>query len=130
MWTYRGDVFDGSVIEDDGCIGFVYLITNETTGMKYIGKKLFTKSKTYQKNKKKRRMRVESDWMTYTGSNAQLNEDVDNGDQITKEILHLCDSRGWCSYRETQEILNREAIQSDQYYNGWVSCKIQRSHIK
>ncbi len=130
MWTYRGDVFDGSVIEDDGCVGFVYLITNETTGMKYIGKKLFTKSKTYQKNKKKRRMRVESDWMTYTGSNAQLNEDVDNGDQITKEILHLCDSRGWCSYRETQEILNREAIQSDQYYNGWVSCKIQRSHIK
>lgn len=130
MWTYRGDVFDGSVIEDDGCVGFVYLITNETTGMKYIGKKLFTKSKTYQKNKKKRRMRVESDWMTYTGSNAQLNEDVDNGDLITKEILHLCDSRGWCSYRETQEILNREAIQSDQYYNGWVSCKIQRSHIK
>jgi len=130
MWTYRGDVFDGSVIEDDGCVGFVYLITNETTGMKYIGKKLFTKSKTYQKNKKKRRMRVESDWMTYTGSNAQLNEAVDNGDQITKEILHLCDSRGWCSYRETQEILNREAIQSDQYYNGWVSCKIQRSHIK
>lgn len=130
MWTYRGDVFDGSVIEDDGCVGFVYLITNETTGMKYIGKKLFTKSKTYQKNKKKRRMRVESDWMTYTGSNAELNEAVDNGDQITKEILHLCTSKGWCAYRETQEILNREAIQSDQYYNGWVSCKIQRSHLK
>ena len=130
MWTYRGDVFDGSVIEDDGCVGFVYLITNETTGMKYIGKKLFTKSKTYQKNKKKRRMRVESDWMTYTGSNAELNEAVDNGDRITKEILHLCTSKGWCSYRETQEILNREAIQSNQYYNGWVSCKIQRNHIK
>ena len=32
----------------EGAIGFVYLITNQATGMKYIGKKNFYFSKTKQ----------------------------------------------------------------------------------
>ena len=84
MWAYKGEEFTENMIDDN--VGFVYIITNETNNKQYIGKKLFTKSKTYQKNKKKKKMRVASDWITYTGSNEQLNEDIKNGHSIKKEI--------------------------------------------
>lgn len=128
MWLYQEKEFTEDMIEDN--VGFVYLITNTTNGKLYVGKKLFTKSKTYQKNKKKKRKRVSSDWMEYTGSNDMLNEDVQNGHQIKKEILHLCKSKGWCTYWETKEILMRDSLINDKYYNQWMSCKIRRTHLK
>lgn len=127
MWLYNGKEFTSDMKDD--YVGFVYLIENLDNGMKYIGKKLFTSSKTYQRNKKKKRMRVESNWDEYTGSNELLNEHVSNGANIRKTILYLCKSKGWMSYFETLEILQRQAIQSDEFYNAWVSCKIQRNHL-
>jgi hypothetical protein len=128
MWLYEGNEFTEDMIGDN--VGFVYLITNLSNGKQYIGKKLFTKSKTYQKNKKKKRMRVSSDWMTYTGSNDQLNEDVKNGDEVRKEILHLCRSKGWCTYLETKEIIVRDSLLDDKYYNNWFSARIRKAHLK
>ena len=128
MWLYQEKEFTEDMIEDN--VGFVYLITNTTNGKLYVGKKLFTKSKTYQKNKKKKRKRVSSDWMEYTGSNDMLNEDVQNGHQIKKEILHLCKSKGWCTYWETKEILMRDSLINDKYYNKWLSARIRSIHLK
>lgn len=128
MWLYNETEFTEDMIGDN--VGFVYLITNLTNNKMYVGKKLFTKSKTYQKNKKKKRTRVASDWITYTGSNEQLNEDIKNGHVITKQILHLCKSKGWCSYLESKEILNRDCLILENYYNYWISCKIRRTHLK
>lgn len=128
MWLYNETEFTEDMIGDN--VGFVYLITNLTNNKMYVGKKLFTKSKTYQKNKKKKRTRVASDWITYTGSNEQLNEDIKNGHVITKKILHLAKSKGWCSYLESKEILNRDCLILENYYNYWISCKIRRTHLK
>lgn len=128
MWLYNGNEFTEDMISYN--VGFVYVITNLTNNKQYIGKKLFTKSKTYQKNKKKKKTRVSSDWITYTGSNDQLNEDIKNGDQVRKEIIHLCKSKGWMTYIETKEILIRDCLLSENYYNYWVSCKIRRTHLK
>lgn len=128
MWLYQGKEFTEDMIGEN--VGFVYLITNHSSGKQYVGKKLFTKSKTFQKNKKKKRTRVASDWLTYTGSNDQLNEDILAGHSISKEILHLAKSKGWCTYLETKEILSRDCLISDSYYNYWVSCKIRRTHLK
>ena len=111
--------------------GFVYLITHNQSGRKYIGKKFFTKSKTKQVKGKKKKIRVASDWETYWGSNTKLQEDVKlNGEEeYTREVLHLCKNRSECSYWETYEIFNRHALMSESYYNEWVSCRIRKAHL-
>ena len=81
-WLYENTQIN-QLPED--CVGFVYLITNTTTGRRYIGKKLAKFSKTTYKvvklkngNKKRKRIRskIDSDWQQYYGSNDQLNQDL------------------------------------------------------
>jgi hypothetical protein len=131
-WYYEHALgeFEESHIGDN--VGFVYCITNNITGQKYIGKKLFTKSKTKQVKGKKKKSRVSSDWMDYYGSSEVLKEEVkQNGpENYTREILHLCKTRSWMSYHETYEIFSRHALLSEHYYNGWVSCRIRKDHLK
>jgi hypothetical protein len=119
--------------EDDigDAFGFVYIITHNKTGQKYIGKKFFTKSKTRQVKGKKKRSRVKSDWESYWGSNKKLQEDVNkNGeDEYTREILHLCKTRSECSYWESFEIFSRHALMLETYYNEWISCRIRKDHL-
>ena len=128
MWMYNNEVFTEDMIED--YIGLVYKIYNVSSGKTYIGKKFFKKSKTYQKNLKKKKKLVASDWETYTGSNDVLNEDIQKGDMIKKEILHLCKSKGMLSYMETKEIFERDCLLKDIYYNTWVSVRVRRNHLK
>jgi len=131
FWLYNNKMFDSQLAEQ--FVGFVYLIRNMNTNKKYIGKKRFKKVKYFQKNKKKKRRMIESNWKIYTGSNNVLNEDIAKQTTnllLKKEILHLCTSLGWMSYFETLEILKRNALQRDDYYNEWCSCKIHRKHLK
>jgi hypothetical protein len=131
MWINH----DGSEFTEDmvgEAVGFVYLITNLNTGKKYVGKKLFTKSKTYQKNKKKKRKRVSSDWQKYWGSNEELKADVKElGEQYFKRtILRLCSSKSQMSYYETYYIFFQHALlHPEDYYNSWVSCRINRNTL-
>ena len=126
MWIYNDCEFTEDMIGDN--IGFVYVITNLTNNKQYVGKKNFwSKRKDRKTGKRKTRM---SDWQKYYGSNDQLNEDIKNGDQVKKDIIHLCKSKGFMSYLETKEILVRDCLLNDKYYNYWVSCKIRRSHLK
>ena len=92
QWTYNGKVIDSISEEYEG---FVYLITNTTTGQKYVGKKLakFKTTKPPLKGKKnKRRGYKESDWRDYWGSSDRLQEDVDKlgPKKFTREILYFC----------------------------------------
>jgi hypothetical protein len=112
----------------------VYLITCVPTGKKYIGRKYFTKAKIQQKTKTKRKkkLRVVSDWVTYYGSSADLVADVDRlgAQHFTREVLRLCRTRGETNYYEVVEILGREALLRDDYYNKWCSLKLHRSSLK
>jgi hypothetical protein len=122
-------------------IGFVYLITNKTTGRKYIGKKLskfrkttyrVIKQKNGNKRKKKIRSKIDSDWLTYYGSNDELNKDVEQlgTENFTREILYLCRSKAECSYIEAREQFARRVLESDEYYNGHIQVRVHGSHIK
>lgn len=130
MWLYEYHEFDA--IPND-IIGFVYLITNTVTGKQYVGKKLFTAARTKQVKGKRKRFRVESDWRDYYGSNKELLHDVATlgRDSFTREILHLCKSKGTCSYLEAKEQFVRGVLEyPDKFYNEWISCKIHRKHLK
>jgi hypothetical protein len=111
--------------------GFCYLITNLKTNKKYVGRKYFTKAKTKQVKGKRKKIRVESDWIDYYGSNAELLKDVElyGKENFKREILHLCRTRGECSYYESKEILMRDCLLREDYYNVWLSCKIRRNHL-
>jgi len=138
VWLYENSQI--SELPED-CVGFVYLITNNKTGRKYIGKKLAKFSKTTYKvvrlkngNKKRKRIRskIDSDWQLYYGSNDQLNRDIQElgSDNFTREILFYCKSKAECSYIEAREQFNHRVLESDDYYNGQIVCRIHGSHIK
>jgi len=115
--------------------GFVYCITNRATNKKYIGKKFFWKAKTLpitKKRKRRQRLKVESDWKDYWGSNKHLQEDVAQcgKDMFYREILHLCKTKGECAYMETKEQFEREVLLSEQYYNGIINCRIGSKSVK
>lgn len=129
-WIHDGKLF----LEEDiaNFYGFVYIITNNINQRKYIGKKLFWSSKTRQVNKKKKRFKVPSDWQDYYGSNEELKKDVQQygKENFTREIIHLCKSKGECSYLEAKEQFNRNVIESEEYYNTWIMVRVRNSHIK
>ena len=111
-------------------IGFVYLIHNTQNNKKYIGKKLFHSTKTIQKNNKKKKIKIESNWKLYNGSNQNLLNDIQiNNPTLEKYILYLCYSKSQCSYLEALEQFKYNVILSDEYYNDWISVKITRKHM-
>jgi hypothetical protein len=137
-WTYQG-----SVVEElpEDCIGFVYCITNTTSGRKYIGKKLAKFSKTTyktitlkngKKKKKKIRSKIDSDWQEYYGSSVELTKDIDTlgKDKFSREILYYCKSKAETSYVEARTQFDLKVLESDEYYNGHIQVRVHGSHIK
>ncbi len=130
-WTYQGNPIQ-TLPED--CEGFVYLITNTTSGKMYVGKKLakFKKTRPPLKGRiNKRRSKVESDWKEYWGSSDHLNADVTElgEDKFTREILYICKTRGVMSYLEAREQFERRVLESDEYYNGIINVRVGGSRI-
>ena len=136
-WLYQTQLVE--ILPED-CIGFVYLITNNLTGRKYIGKKLAKFSRTTykvvkQKNGKKRRKKirtkVDSDWREYYGSSPELTADITKlGTQnFSREILYYCTSKAACSYIEAREQFSRRVLESTDYYNGHIQVRVHGSHI-
>lgn len=126
-WKYKGEI-----VEDFGSyIGFVYMITNLRTNQRYIGKKNFYFSKTKQVKGKKKRYKVESDWKDYFGSNEELNHHVNifGADQFQREILRFCESKGEMSYFEAKYQFQYEVLESKDWYNSWVQCKVHKKHL-
>ncbi len=136
-WLYQSHPVE-TLPED--CAGFVYIITNLINDRKYIGKKLAKFSKTTYKTvklkngtKKKKRIRskINSDWQTYYGSSPELLQDVEQlgTENFTREIIYYCKSKAECSYIEAREQFTRRVLESTDYYNGIINCRIHGSHI-
>jgi len=134
MWSYNGEEFTSEMIEDN--LGFVYIVTDKKTKMKYIGKKSFFSKVTkppLKGKKRKRRSFKESDWKKYCGSSEAVKLLVEeNGlDHFDREILYLCKSKGELNYMELREQILREVLlKPNEYHNAFVGGKIHRGHIK
>jgi hypothetical protein len=129
-WQYDNKDFTEDDVGDN--YGFVYIITHLTTGKKYIGKKFFYSMRTKVLKGKKKRYKTASDWQTYYGSSAELQNDVilHGKENFKREILHLCKSKGECGYLEAKEQFDRSVLESNDYYNAWIMVKVRKSHIK
>ena len=136
-WTYQNQIVE--ILPED-CVGFVYVITNNTNVRKYIGKKLAKFSKTTYKTvklkngtkkKKKIRSKIDSDWQDYYGSNIELNKDVETlgKEHFKREILYYCKSKSECSYIEAREQFTNKVLESKDYYNGHIQVRVHGSHI-
>ena len=127
-WLYENKEFKN----EEQYYGFVYIIKNNINKKKYIGRKYLTKAGYKTVKGKRKKVRKESDWENYYGSSPSLKEDVEKygKDNFTRTILRLCKTRGECNYFETKYIFDNDALLKEEYYNSWVSCKIQSSHVK
>jgi hypothetical protein len=133
MWLYNGEEFTSEMIGD--FVGFVYVITDKTNGKKYVGKKIFKSKRKLQPLKGKTRKRtkvVESDWQDYFGSSDEVKLLVEEHgrESFVREILHLCNTKGEMGYKEAKEQFDRNVLLDDTYYNGIISCRIHRNHVK
>lgn len=128
-WLYNGLPFAGP---DHCAIGFVYLITNRLDGRRYIGKKLFFFTKTKTLKGKKKRVKSESDWRDYWSSSEELKADVARlgVENFSREILYLCDNKGTMNYLEAREQFDRRVLEEPGYYNGYIMCRLHKSHVK
>ena len=121
-WYYKGTTFTSDDIGD--FFGYVYLITNKSTGKKYIGRKYFVQKRKPKGGK--RRVTSESDWKKYYGSSPELKADVSRygKNNFSREILSLHTTLGKVNYEETRQLfLNNVLMESlddgtPMYYNS------------
>ena len=129
-WTYNGTPFTS---EDIGSYyGFVYRITNLSTGRIYIGRKYFWALR--KPAGKSRRVRSESDWKKYYGSSDELTAErkkLGNAN-YKREILSLHNTKGLVNFEETRQLFINNVLteaMSDgtpAYYNSNILGRYMR----
>lgn len=117
--------------EVDNWFGFIYRITELDTGKQYIGKKQFTKMrrKPIKGRKNRKKVILESDWKTYTGSSNTLNEQIllKGKENYKFEIVSLHKTRGSLHYAEVCIQINEDVLRtrlqdgSKKYYNRIIN---------
>ena len=130
-WTYGIKKFKSEDIGDH--YGFVYLITCLENGKKYIGKKWFwsSRKKKIKGKKRAKRIKLESDWQDYYGSSDALLKDIEKfgKDKFKREILILCKNKADATYHEARLQFEYRVLESDDFYNAWIFCRVRKSHI-
>ena len=129
-WIFKGSVFDSDDIGDH--YGFVYCITNTTTGKSYIGRKYFVQKRKPKGGK--RRVTSESNWKQYYGSSDELKQDIrrDGKDTFKREILSVHSTLGRTNYEETRQLFLNEVLTkrltdgSPAYYNSNILGRYYR----
>ena len=132
-WTYLGKAFESEDINE--YYGFIYRITNTVNGHDYVGRKYFTtiKKRPPLKGKKnKRRETVETDWKEYWGSSPRLQADIDalGREKFTREIIHLCKSRGETNYMEAYYQFKEDVLLRENNYNGIIQIRLGKNSVK
>ena len=138
MWHYNGKEISSEEYDEyvgQGVIGFVYIITDLSNGMKYIGKKQWITVRRLpplKGQKRKRKKIVESDWKKYYGSSEEVKMLLEEkgADNFKREIIHLCKMKGESSYLEAKEQFLRDVLlKPDEYYNKFIGVRIHAKHV-
>jgi hypothetical protein len=130
MWFYNGKSLDSMDLGE--YIGFVYLIKNTVDDRMYIGKKLLKFKRTKTVKGKKKKILIDSDWKKYWGSSKLLHLDLEElgEDKFDRTVLRLCKTRGELNYYEARYQFDYRVLESDKFYNEWITLKASKSHLK
>lgn len=117
----------------ENAMGFIYLITQKSTGKRYIGRKLLVKiSKKLVKGRKKKIV-SQSDWQKYWSSSPQIKEwikEAGGTSDFTREILCFVSSKGSLAYCEEKALYELGVLESDNWLNSNIRSKVYRSWVK
>lgn len=146
-FMYNGETvaeYDSVKKFPQGCVGFIYKITNLRSGKFYIGRKsLFSNTKKKLTKKElaehtgpgkkptKKLVTKESDWENYWGSNKTLLQEVkDSGtSDFRREILKFCFNKKQLTYWEVHFQCVNEVLLTDKSYNDNVLAKFFRKDL-
>lgn len=131
-WMYKGKEVTSLDDVPKKAVGFIYIITQKSTGKKYIGKKLLTKSSRKTVSGKVKKTRTESDWKDYWSSSPTLKDYIkEHGtDDFTREILVFATSKGSMVYCEEFALYMVGALESDSWFNENIRAKVYRNWCK
>ena len=129
-WVYKNTTFTSDDINDQ--FGFVYCITNNKNGRKYIGRKYFWKFRTPRG--KKRKVKSESDWKKYYGSSEELKEEIGKlgRENFSRTILSLHNTKGKTNFEETRQLFVHGVLTEQlddgtpKYYNSNILSRYFR----
>ena len=131
MWKYKNKIIKERADLQIDAIGFVYLIINNKTKERYIGKKILLNKRTRPPLKGYKRKRVdyiESNWLRYTGSNKDTKQWLI--EDCTREIIYLCYNRTMMTYYETALQFQEKVLESDTFINDNILGKFFKGRIK
>ena len=75
--------------------------------------------------------KMESDWLKYTGSNAELQEDIKNGAIIEKHIWEFANCNKLLTFLEVEAQFKMDVIRdSKKFYNGNILGKFFPGDLK
>ena len=132
-WKYKDSIIESiDQVPISNAIGFIYIITQLSTGKRYIGKKLLTKAATKQTKGVKKKIRKESDWLKYWSSSPKIQAWIEeNGyDDFKREILVFVSSKGMLAYAEELSLYMLGALETDNWLNDNIRSKVYRSWCK
>lgn len=130
-WIYKTEPFESLESAPINALGFIYLITHIPTGKKYIGRKLLHKTAYKQVNKKKKRIKVESDWKEYYSSSPEIHSmiELEGYDNFEREILFFCNSKAELNYAEEKLLYAIGVLESDEWFNSNIRSKMYRKWV-
>jgi len=132
MWIYEGKPIESMEDMPEGTFGFIYEVTHNPTGKKYVGKKQLMMNRTLpplKGQKRKRKVVKEGDWKTYYGSQSDIKSLLKEGSALdfSRKILNFVPSKKLLTYYETKYLFERGVLEKpDEYLNDNILGKFYR----
>lgn len=130
-WTYAGADGDRFAQGDELKLGFVYKVTERSTGRWYIGKKQMTriaKLPPLKGTKRKRRVVKETDWRKYKTSSTAIVElcEKHGEEHFDWEILSFHNSKSMLAWIELGHQVRGDCLRNEMSFNGIVNIRLSK----
>lgn len=137
MWLYEGKEIDqeyfGTNQKECPHYGFVYIITNNVNGRKYVGKKVLWSKRTLPPLKGKTRKRVvikPSDWIKYWSSSKIVHSEIEKygKDKFSREIIGIYPDKREANFAELRYQIMHNVLDAVDEHNQriWYNENIER----